>query len=73
MTSMLLVLAMGKVYCRGINAPDTPSVSKVKSRNEPGPCFKCDGLYYPNKCRKNKGHSSSKFQSNSYKFHKKLQ
>ena len=56
------------------NAPGAPAISEVRSTKEPGLCFKCGGLHFHNKYRKNKGHFNSKLQNynktnNFQKFH----
>ena len=45
------------------DVPGTPVVNEVKSSKEPGPCFKCGGPHFLNRCMKNKGHSNNKFQN----------
>ena len=53
-----------KDYLRAyFHASNTTMISKVKPTKEPGPCFKCGGPHFQNKCMKNNGHSNSRSQN----------
>ena len=55
------------------DALEAPTISQVRSTNEPGPCFKWSGPHFQKKWVKNKGHSNTsprtRKTNNSHKFH----